>query len=347
MNKESIQHLFDSFDHSGNLSGYRELISGHINDTFLIQTDGPTNYVLQRINHQVFKNVPKLVNNKVLVSQHLKKKTKGKVLEFVPLRKDSNFCLQQDGSFWNLMIYIQDSVTYTVVPNREIAFEAGKLLGNFLNQTADLDASLLHDVIPNFHNMNFRFQQFKDAFAQADSKRLALAKPWISQINRLEKEMLILQHLKDEGKISIRVTHNDTKVSNCLFDTNDKGICMIDTDTVMQGIIHYDFGDALRSACNSAKEDETDLDKITFNVDFYHSYKEGFLEKVSDSLSALEIELLPLSVKTMIFIMGLRFLTDFLNNDLYYKTDYPNHNLDRAINQFTLIRSLENQSEKL
>ena len=347
MNKDAIQHLFDFFDHSGNLLDYRELVSGHINDTYLIETNGNTNYVLQRINHQVFQNVPKLVNNKVMVSQHLKKKTKKQVLEFAALKNAQGYCLQHEDFFWNLMIYIQDSVTYTVVPNKEIAYEAGKLLGNFLNQTADLDESLLYDVIPNFHNMNFRFQQFKDSLKQANSDRLLLANPWISEINRLEKEMLILQNLKDEGKISIRVTHNDTKVSNCLFDRNDKGICMIDTDTVMKGIIHYDFGDALRSTCNTAKEDETDINKIDFNIDYYHSYKYGFLEKVSNSLSPLEIELLPLSVKTMIFIMGLRFLTDFLNNDLYYKTDYPNHNLDRAINQFTLIRSLENQSDKL
>ena len=216
-----------------------------------------------------------------------------------------------------------------------------------MNDTADFDANLLFDVIPDFHNMKFRFWQFEEAFKSSNQQRLQLAKKWIEEIRRLEKEMLVIQKLKDENKIPIRVTHNDTKVSNCLFTTNDKGLCMIDLDTVMKGIIHYDFGDALRSTCNTAKEDETDLDKIQFQSDYYQAYKTGFLEKYSESITPLEIELLPLSVKTMIFIMGLRFLTDFLNNDLYYKTEYGLHNLDRAANQFTLIQRLETQFHQL
>ena len=151
--------------------------------------------------------------------------------------------------------------------------------------------------------------------------------------------MHILQRLKEAGEIPVRVTHNDTKISNSLFDKNNKGICMIDTDTVMPGIIHYDFGDAIRTICNTAAEDETDLSKVEFNLEYYKAYEKGFLEKSKDSISAMGIKQLPLAAKTMIFIMALRFLTDYLNNDIYYKTNYSDHNLDRAKNQFKLIES--------
>lgn len=347
MNRTQIEPIFNQFQHYGNLTDFSELKSGHINDTYLIKTDSTTSYILQRINHLVFPNVPKLIENKVLISKHLQSKSKGTVLQFMPLKHQNKYYLEAKGLFWNLMPFIENSKTFTVVPNKEIASEAGRLLGDFLNDTSDFEVNLLYDVIIDFHNMKYRFWQFQESLKTADSKRLSRSKPWIEEINRLENEMLIIQKLKDENKIPIRVTHNDTKVSNCLFDENNKGICMIDLDTVMKGIIHYDFGDALRSTCNMAKEDETDLNKIQFNIDFYGAYKDGFLEKYKNAITPLELELLPLSVKTMIFIMALRFLTDFLNNDLYYKTEYESHNLDRAINQFTLIQRLESVYQKL
>ncbi len=158
-----------------------------------------------------------------------------------------------------------------------------------------------------------------------------------------KEEMHILQELKERGEIPTRVTHNDTKISNSLFDKNNKGICMIDTDTVMPGIIHYDFGDAIRTICNTAAEDEKDLSKVKFNLDYYKAYEKGFLEQTKDTLSEVELKHLPLAAKTMIFIMALRFLTDYLNNDIYYKINYLEHNLDRAKNQFKLMESFTSQ----
>ena len=311
MTQERLELLFNQFDHSGQLIHIEELKSGHINDTYFVKTDDEQDYILQRINHIVFPNVPLLVRNKVLISNHLKTKTKATVLEFIPLKSKNQYYYFYERSYWNLMLFIKNSVTYSVVPNPDIAFEAGKLLGDFLNYTSDFDSSRLHDVIPNFHNMNFRFEQFTAALKGLQPMRLKQAKPWIDEIERLRTEMLIIQHLKDEGKIPIRVTHNDTKISNCLFDKKGKGICIIDTDTVMKGIVHYDFGDALRTICNSAKEDETDLETVIFDREKYDAYAEGFLSKTAESLTKLERNLLPLSVKTMIFIIGLRFLTDF------------------------------------
>lgn len=352
MKVENLQSIFDEFEHQHKYKAHSELNSGHINDTFLIKTNGETHYILQRINHTIFKDVPGLVNNKVLVGEHLKskfpiesqEKISNKVLSFVKVKNSNLYYFKEGENYWNLMIFIDDSITHEIVKDQEIAFEAGKLLGDFLNKTADFDSSQLIDVIPNFHDMSFRYQQYETSLQSASKERLENASKYIKTVTDLKDEMHILQTLKEAGKIPTRVTHNDTKISNSLFDKNNKGICMIDTDTVMPGIIHYDFGDAIRTICNTAAEDEKDLSKVEFNLEFYEAYKKGFLEKTADSLSEIELKYLPLAAKTMIFIMALRFLTDYLNNDVYYKTKYEAHNLDRAKNQFKLIESF---SEKI
>lgn len=352
MNTETIISIFNEFDHQFNYKSHSELNSGHINDTFLIKTDGGINYILQRINQIVFKDVPGLVNNKVLTSNHIRSKypkasneaLNNTVLSFVKAKNSTLYYYNEGINFWNMMIFIDDSVTHEIVNNKEIAYEGGKLLGDFLNLTADFDSSQLIDVIPNFHNMSFRYKQYASSIKSALKSRLTKAAKYIQIVADLKEEMHILQNLKDAGKIPIRVTHNDTKISNSLFTQDNKGICMIDTDTVMPGIIHYDFGDAIRTICNTAAEDETDLSKVAFNLEYYKAYEKGFLEKTKDTLTEIELKYLPLAAKTMIFIMALRFLTDYLNNDIYYKTTYAEHNLDRAKNQFKLIESF---SEKL
>lgn len=353
MTTEQIKFKFNQFDHKSKLVSFKELASGHINDTFLIETEEEPFFILQRINHDVFKDVPGLISNKVSVSKHLQdklshlpeKELKRRVLTFIPTKSGDYYYKDEDGNFWNVMVFIKDSVTYEIVTDKEVAYEGGKLSGDFLNLTSDFDASTLTEVIPKFHNMSFRYAQFKSAIQSAPKERLFKASEYIDKALDLEDEMLVLQKLKDSGEIKTRVTHNDTKISNTLFDTNNKGLCVIDTDTVMPGIVHYDFGDAIRTICNTAAEDETNLDLVNFNVEFYNAYKQGFLEEVESALSDKEIETLPLAAKSMIFIMALRFLTDFLNNDLYYKTKYPEHNLDRAKNQFKLLDSFIMQVE--
>lgn len=353
MAQEHIEHKFNQFSHASAYASHKELASGHINDTYLIQTEDEPFYILQRINHHVFKDVPGLISNKVSVSKHIQKKLsylpeaqlKKSVLTFVPANTGGYYHKDEDGNYWNVMVYISDSVTHDIVTNKEIAYEGGKLSGDFLNLTSDFDASVLIDVIPKFHDMSFRFWQFEEALKTVSKERLEKAKEYVDRVIALKEEMHIIQKLKESGKIKLRVTHNDTKISNALFDENNKGLCMIDTDTVMPGVVHYDFGDAIRTICNSAAEDETNLDLVNFNVEYYKAYKKGFLEKVESALSPLEIKTLPLGAKTMIFIMAIRFLTDFLNNDVYYKTKYPEHNLDRAKNQFKLIDSMMAQME--
>lgn len=351
---DQLKHVFSQFDASTEIESYQELASGHINDTYLIETTN-NKYVLQRINQGVFKDVPGLINNKVGISKHIQQKLSHlpkserdrKVLTFVPTKNGAPFYYGKSGGYWNLMVYINESITFETVSNEEVAYEGGKLIGNFLNLTSDFDASQLIEVIPKFHDMSFRFSQFEDSLQVASKDRLAQAKSYIDLVWTLKEEMHILQNLKESGDIKVRVTHNDTKISNILFDKNNKGLCVIDTDTVMPGIVHYDFGDAIRTICNTAAEDEKNLELVNFNVAYYKAYVKGFLKEMSSSLSPIELKHLPLGAKSMIFIMALRFLTDFLNGDTYYKTTYAEHNLDRAKNQFKLIASLSEQYEEM
>lgn len=347
MYKPQLEFLFNQFRTGTKFTGFREIDSGHINDTYLIETTSEKKYVLQRINHKVFLDVPGLVNNKVLVSKHLVNKLGNnesfKVLEFVPTSEGLFYFLDGEGNFWNLSIFIEDSRIYETVPNEKVAFEGGKLTGLFLNLTSDLKVSDFIEVIPKFHDMSFRYEQFEEALNKGNEKRFLVAEEEIRFCLERKEEMMTLQNLKEAGELPIRITHNDTKISNILFNQKEEGIAVIDTDTVMPGIIHYDFGDAIRTMCNSAAEDESDLSKVQFNMEFYKNYKRGFLEGLGTGLTKVEKEHLPTAVKTMIFIMGLRFLTDFLNGDVYYKVQFENHNLVRARNQFKLLSSFEQQ----
>lgn len=352
MGIEKLKFIFAQFEHSGEFDSYNELASGHINDTYLIKTKEKPYYVLQRINHGVFNDVPGLIENKMAISQHIKdklqhlspKKQKRRILKFFRTLTGDSYYRGDEGNYWNLMQFIDKSVTHETVPNEDIAYEGGRLLGQFLTLTEDFDASTLTEVIPNFHDMSFRYWEFDEALRLASSERKEKAKSSIELVNNAKEEMHILQNLKEAGEIKTRVTHNDTKISNVLFNKKDKGLCLIDLDTVMPGIVHYDFGDAIRTTCNTAAEDETNLDLVEFNEDYYNAYLKGFLKKMEKSLTPIELKYLPLGAKTMIFIIGLRFLTDYLNNDVYFKTKYPDHNLDRAKNQFKLWQSL---AEKL
>jgi hypothetical protein len=269
------------------------------------------------------------------------KERQRKVLTFLQTSKGENFYIDQNGDFWNVTIFIDQSQTFETVTDPNVAYEGGKLFGEFIHLTQDFDPSDLVEVIPRFHDMSFRFEQFEEALEIASQERTSRAQAYIDLAKDLKKEMHILQELKDNGQIILRVTHNDTKISNALFDMEGKGLCVIDTDTIMPGIIHYDFGDAIRTICNTAAEDEKDLEKVKFNKEFYQAYSKGFLENIGNAVSDLERKHFPLAAKTMIFIMALRFLTDYLNDDIYYKTSYPEHNLDRSMNQFKLIQSFE------
>lgn len=346
-----LENIFDQFDANEGFSRASELGTGHINDTYLIKTTGSRDYVLQRINHIVFPDVPGLVNNKVLISNHLRKKLdhlsveelEKRVLTFLPTKKGENYYVDREGNHWNLTAHIDGSVSYERVTRTNIAYGAGRLFGEFLYLTKDFEASKLIDVIPDFHKMSVRFAQFDDALSEASEKRIGQASRLISYANEHRSEMLTLENLVNEGKIKVRATHNDTKISNALFTAEDKPLCVIDTDTVMKGIILFDFGDAVRTICNSADEDEADLSKVKFDLGYFEGFTTGFIEAFDGEISEIEADHLAFSAKVMTFIIGLRMLTDFLKNDVYFKTAYDAHNLVRAKNQFKLVEEIENK----
>jgi hypothetical protein len=245
------------------------------------------------------------------------------------------------------MNYIEDSLVYLKSPNADIAFEAGKAFGSFLAMTSDLDPSLLHESLPRFHSMSLRYTEFERALTSASADRLTMASEMIESAHELRPEMHILEEWAAEGTIPVRVTHNDTKISNALFSKDGKALCVIDLDTVMPGIVHYDFGDSVRSICGTADEDEPEISEVEFNLEYYKSFVRGFVGASGLRLTEAETKGLARSGKVMTFIIGLRFLTDFLNNDIYFETKYDTHNLVRARNQFRLAGLIEKNLEAM
>ncbi|WP_223034525.1 phosphotransferase enzyme family protein [Hanstruepera marina] len=321
------------------------LTSGHINDTYHIVSE-KDEYVLQRLNTHVFNNYISLIQNKVTISNYIKKfynknGSPYKTITVIKTKGDS-FYLENNDSIWILMHYIRESQVFYKAPNKDVVFEAGKLYGNFTYATTSVDCSKISEILPDFHSVPLRLKQFEKALKLASNKRRKASQSWIDLINNYRRSMCELWKLKENNTLPRRITHNDTKLSNILFSKTDpvKGLAVIDLDTVMPGLVHFDFGDSIRSICSTATEDDDNLNKVSINLDYYNAFCMGYANETKNILTPLEISYLPLGVQTLIFIMGLRFLTDFLNNDTYYKTDYQLHNLVRASNQFTLFNSV-------
>ncbi|MDG2193818.1 MAG: aminoglycoside phosphotransferase family protein [Polaribacter sp.] len=350
-----LERIFKQFQSVAEFVSFEELNAGHINDTFLIKTAQSSNYVLQKLNGAVFKDGGKLIENKFLISKHLQRKfaqlsfseIQRRVLCFVASKSGNFFYQDIEGNYWNLSVFIADSVTYEKTPNSEIAYEAGKATGNFLALTSDFNAAKLTPVLPDFHSVSKRFLQFKEALKNASKERKEQAKELIDFSNSNIAEMLVLDDAIRLKKLPLRVTHNDTKISNILFSKNNKALCLIDTDTVMEGVIHFDYGDAIRTICNTSDEDCSKTHQIGFNMDYFKRYTTGFLQELKDSITSEELQYLSVSIQIMPFIMGLRFLTDFLNNDVYYKTNYEQHNFDRSKNQYTLVQKIKEKYSEI
>jgi thiamine kinase-like enzyme len=321
--------------------------SGHINDTYKVETEGK-NYLLQRINHSIFRDVEGLTDNFLKVTGHIREKISHsnsgqKTLKIHPTKSNSYFHKDIEGNYWRLLDFIQDSSSYDLVENNTIAYEGGKAYGQFVKMLSDFPAETLVETIPQFHDINFRLSNFRNAVKKDTAKRVSKSKKEIDFIEARTNEMKLIIRLGSENKIPLRVTHNDTKINNVLFNKAGKGICVIDLDTVMPGYIHYDFGDSIRTFTNTADEDEPDLFKVEMNPDYYAAFTKGFLEETKAILTEEELNTLAFSAKLMTYIIGLRFFTDYLEGDVYYKTKYPEHNLTRAKTQFKLLESMEEQ----
>ncbi|MBQ4516297.1 MAG: aminoglycoside phosphotransferase family protein, partial [Clostridia bacterium] len=238
--------------------------------------------------------------------------------------------------------YIEDSVAYQQVENKEQFYHAAKAFGKFQNQLAGFDASRLNETIPDFHNTRARFAQLKEAIKNDNAGRLKEVQAEVDFALARENMVGIVVDAIDKGEIPLRVTHNDTKLNNVLFDNKtDEAVCVIDLDTVMPGSMLYDYGDSIRFGASSGPEDEKDLDKIYCDLELFDAYTKGFLEELSDSITEKELDLLPFSARLMTYECGIRFLADYLNGDTYFKIHYPEQNLDRCRTQFKLVADME------
>jgi aminoglycoside phosphotransferase (APT) family kinase protein len=326
--------------------------SGHINDTFKAVADGQS-YLLQRINHHIFKDVYGLTNNLVGICRFLSQKVSNgegyglQVLNPI-LTKNGDYLLPDDnGNYWRMFDFVEGSRSYDRAENKEMAHEGGRTFGLFIKLLHDFPVETLTETIHGFHNYEFRFNQFEDALKSDVAGRVQEVTKEIVFIESRAKEMKRIHDLVEAGKIPLRVTHNDTKISNILFDQNNKGICVIDLDTVMPGCIHSDFGDAIRTFTNTTSEDEKDLSKVSMSLELFEAYAKGFLSETRDILSGEEVSQLAFSARYITWEQTLRFLTDYINGDVYYKTGYPGHNLIRARAQARLLESMEEQFEEM
>ena len=352
---EKLKKIYDTFVASGQFVSATPYGSGHINDTYLVKADEDVEYILQKINGNIFKDIPKLVQNKELVCGHIRNRLirqkvsdiTRKYITYFYSDKGKAYHKDYDGNYWTLSLFIKGSKSYDVIPDSQIAYQVGIGFGEFENRISDFDARLLTETIPLFHNVPRRQRELKEALAKASPERIEAGKEPLEYLKRFDKEMLDLQQLKDDGLLPLRVTHNDTKANNLLFDHNDHPLCVIDLDTVMPGIVHYDFGDAIRSACNTAGEETRNLNEVSFNMACFEAFTAGFMEKAKHLFTLKEKRTLARGCTLMTYLQAVRFLTDYLDGDHYYPVTYPEHNLQRAKVQVRLLQDMEKQFDKM
>ncbi|MDR0510829.1 MAG: aminoglycoside phosphotransferase family protein [Rikenellaceae bacterium] len=341
--------LNKNFRIEGTVASVAPLGMGHINDSLLVRTaeaDRP-DYLLQRINHHIFKDVAMLQRNILHVTDHIRRKLAAKgeddldrrTLTIIPTREGELFHF--DGAnYWRVYLFISGARSYDAI-NPALARAAGKAFGEFQSLLADIPETI-GETIPNFHNMEFRLMQFREAVANDAAGRVAENKAIVDAIERRAEEMCRVERMGREGAIPKRINHCDTKVNNILFDERDRALCIVDLDTVMPGYVVSDFGDFVRTGANRGAED--DPDHAGLDMDVYNAYAEGYLETARAFLTPVEIELLPFGARLLTYMQTVRFFADYLNGDVYYKTHHPAHNLQRTKAQ---LRLLEDMEEKL
>ena len=351
--KHDVRAVARQFQIPGEFLSAEPYGSGHINDTYCVVFDQGgvrVRYVLQRINHNIFKNPVALMENIQRVTTHLEKKCADqpdqsrRVLTLVPARDGTVFYRDAEVNYWRAYVFIEKARTFDAVESAEQAFKAARAFGQFQKLLADLPAPRLHDTIPDFHHTPKRFAALEKAIETDVANRAQLAKP---EIEFALNHKAICRALID-AKLPERVTHNDTKFNNVMLDeATGEGICVIDLDTVMPGLALYDFGDMVRTTTSPAKEDERDLSKVTMQFPMFESLARGYLSSAAEFLTPAEKKFLPFSGKLITFEIGLRFLTDFLSGDVYFKVHRDGHNLDRCHTQFKLVESIGQHEEKM
>ena len=343
-----MEKIVQNFAIEGTVIEVRPLGNGLINDTYLVSSSEDKRYVLQRINHAIFKDVELLQRNIAYVTAHIRAKliaagetdVERKVLRLIPLRGSESTYYTDGESYWRMSAFIEDSVTVeTVTP--ESSYCAGKAFGEFQSMLVDIKEPI-GESIPDFHNMELRASQLRQAVENDAVGRCSdpEIRQLLSEIDCHMEDMCKAERLHREGILPKRICHCDTKVSNMLFDKDGSVLCVIDLDTLMPSFIFSDVGDFLRTAANYVAEDCPEIEKVGFNMDIFKPFIKGYLESAGSFLTEVERENLPYAAALFPFMQAVRFLTDYINGDTYYKIAYPQHNLVRTRNQMALFRSV-------
>jgi len=345
--------IASKFATEGAITEAKPLGEGFINDTFVAVSSSGKRYILQRKNKNIFTDVPAMMDNINRVTTHLKKKILAKggdpmreTLTIIPSIDGKLYFLDQEGEFWAMCLFIEDTLSYTEAKTPELAFQGGKGIGQFQAMLADFDEQLA-DILPGFHNMRFRFQQWDEAVKSDLAGRVSSLKDEIEWIGSRRERMLGLWELFEKGQIPVRVSHNDTKISNILFDKDGSVLCAIDLDTVLSSTCLHDYGDAIRCYTNTGAEDDPCLEKVSMSLDMFKGYTEGYLSEAASFLNETEKDALASWGIFITFEQVLRFLMDYINGDTYYKIKYPEHNLVRTRAQYKLLTSMEAQEAEM
>lgn len=345
-----LQQIASQFALEGEIRSIDSLGEGFINDTFIVRTVGTTpDYILQRKNKSIFPDVPAMMENIRKVTDHIRRGVVARggdplreVMTVIPTRDGALCYVDARGDYWAVSVFIADTVAYDRADTEELARKGGEGIGKFQAQLADFTEPLAETIV-GFHNIRHRFQQWDEAVARDAAGRVGSLATEIGWIAARREEMLAFWSLVENGTIPTRVTHNDTKINNILFDKQGEVLCAIDLDTVMASTSLNDFGDAIRSYTNTGAEDDRDLNAVSMSIGMFRAYAEGYLSQRAATLCQAEIDHLAFSARYITYEQVLRFLMDYIDGDTYYKTKYPEHNLVRTHAQYKLLQSMEEQ----
>lgn len=327
---------------------------GFINDTYIIKTEGNSpKYILQRKNKKVFSPIPAMMENIRKVCDHIKEKVKKaggdpmrEAMTVIPANDGKLYYHDEEDEFWAVSLFIEDTIAYEAAETPELAYAGGKGIGKFQSLVSDLKEPLT-DILPGFHNIRIRYEQWDAVLKKDPVGRKAKVAEEISWIENRRQEMMEFWQLVENGTIPTRVSHNDTKINNILFDKKGEVLCVIDLDTVLNSTVLNDFGDAIRYYTNTGKEDDTNLENVSMDMEIFSAFAKGYLEEAGSFLTEKEIEYLPFSAKYITYEQVLRFLMDYIDGDNYYKTKSEDHNLIRTRAQYKLLTSIEEQFDDM
>lgn len=350
MNDRLVQ-IVHQFITMGDISDISPLGNGFINDSFIVKTakEKDSDYILQKKNKNIFKDIPGMMENIQRITAHLKGKIREsggdpgrEALTVTKTVRDGLYYLDEEGEYWTMCQMIKDHVVYEVADSPELAYAGGKGIGRFQALLSDFSEPLT-DTLPGFHNLRFRFRQWDDVLKRDPALRAESVKKEISWINQRRGDMMEFWHHVESGSLPKRITHNDTKISNILFDSQAEVLCVIDLDTVLNSTVLNDFGDAIRSYANTGQEDDTVLNNVSMNIDYFRAYTKGYLSETRQFLNSVELEYLAFAPLFITFEQVLRFLMDYIDGDQYYRINTPDHNLVRTRAQYKLLLSMEAQ----